>query len=204
MNHINQTDARTTIISVLRQTEREGMERVIRWLTEESDFFRAPASTRFHGNYEGGLAEHSLNVYNVALRLRDQLRQLAPEKADISDESIAIAALLHDVCKANVYTHSTRRQLINGFWKDVPAYTVDYSELPVGHGEKSVVRLLRLGLNLTDEEILAIRWHMSAWYLAFQSTEEKSQYGMAKDLCPLVSLIQSADELAANFLEETR
>jgi len=200
-----QMDAqRDVFIGLLRSHERPGMERVIRWLTEESDFFSAPASTRFHGNYPGGLAEHSLNVFRIALRLRDQLRELAPEKADISDESIAIAALLHDICKANVYTKEVRKRLVDGRWTEVEAYGVDYSEMPVGHGEKSVIRLLRLGLEMTDDEILAIRWHMAAWYLSFQSAEEKSHYGEAKDRCPLLTLIQSADELAANFLEEVR
>jgi len=200
-----QLDAqRDVFIGLLRSLERPGMERVIQWLTEESDFFSAPASTRFHGNYPGGLAEHSLNVYRIALRLRDQLRELAPEKADISDESIAIAALLHDICKANVYTKEVRKRLVDGRWMEVEAYGVDYSELPVGHGEKSVIRLLRLGLEMTDDEILAMRWHMAAWYLSFQSAEEKGQYGEAKEQCPLLSLIQLADELAANFLEEVR
>lgn len=82
--------------------------------------------------------------------------------------------------------------------------TVDYSEFPLGHGEKSVIRLLRLGLALTDDEIMAIRWHMSAWDLPFQSPEAHNNLGEAKERCPLLTIIQAADGLAYHALEEKR
>ena len=92
------------IIELLKATERERIDRVIDYLENKSDYFTAPASTAFHGNYSGGLAEHSLNVYNVAMKVKAAMVELKPELANrLSDESIAIVALLHDLCKTNVY-----------------------------------------------------------------------------------------------------
>ena len=80
-------------------------------------------------------------------------------------------------------------------------YTTNYSDFPVGHGEKSVIRLLQLGLQLTDDEIQAIRWHMTAWELPFQSGEAKSYLNAAKNKCQLLTIIQTADGLASAILE---
>jgi hypothetical protein len=195
-----------TIIDLLRSTNREGMENVINWLCNESDFFTAPASTVFHGNYAGGLAEHSLNVYNMAIDLREMLLKHKPElQHQVPTESIIIAALLHDICKANIYkTVTKKRQNASGCWEVYQAYTTDYSEFPLGHGEKSVILLLRLGLQLTNDEMMAIRWHMTAWDLAFQNPEAKSNLNEAKNQCPLLSIVQSADGLASAILEEKR
>ena len=195
-----------TIIDLLRSTNREGMENVINWLCNESDFFTAPASTVFHGNYAGGLAEHSLNVYNMAIDLREMLLKHKPElQHQVPTESIIIAALLHDICKANIYkTVTKKRQNASGSWEVYQAYTTDYSEFPLGHGEKSVILLLRLGLQLTNDEMMAIRWHMTAWDLAFQNPEAKSNLNEAKNQCPLLSIVQSADGLASAILEEKR
>lgn len=192
-----------TIIDLLRSTNREGMENVINWLCNESDFFTAPASTVFHGNYAGGLAEHSLNVYNMAIDLREMLLKHKPElQHQVPTESIIIAALLHDICKANIYQTVTKyRKDAQNNWETYATYTTDYSEFPVGHGEKSVIRLLQLGLQLTDDEILAIRWHMTAWELPFQSAEAKAYLNAAKNKCPLLTIIQTADGLASAILE---
>ena len=192
-----------TIIDLLRSTNREGMENVINWLCNESDFFTAPASTVFHGNYAGGLAEHSLNVYNMAIDLREMLLKHKPElQHQVPTESIIIAALLHDICKANIYkTVTKKRQNASGSWEVYQAYTTDYSEFPLGHGEKSVILLLRLGLQLTNDEMMAIRWHMTAWELPFQSGEAKAYLNAAKDKCPLLTIIQTADGLASAILE---
>ena len=118
---------------------REGADKLLAYLCSENcDFFTAPASTRFHGNYEGGLCEHSLNVYDC---LVDQLnRPRVKEKYGISysDESIAIAGLLHDLCKVNFYKVSSRNvKNEQGKWEAVPYYTIE-DTLPYGHGEKSV------------------------------------------------------------------
>ena len=172
----------------LRKTNREGVENIIA-LFEEQGFFTAPASTRFHLNYEGGLVEHSLNVCDMALEIRnmligrdDTLRELLPE------DSVIIASLLHDTCKGDIYKPVMKKQKNQfGVWTDVPGYDVDYSSFPLGHGEKSVIVLLQNGLELTDDEIMAIRWHMNAWDLPFQSPEAKNNYNTAKNLCPLLA-----------------
>ena len=88
-------------------------------------------------------------------------------------------------------------------WEDVKEYQIGYENFPMGHGEKSVIVLLLSGLQLRDEEMLAIRWHMAAWDLAFQSPEAKSNINAARDKYPLCGLIQCADTLAANILEHT-
>ena len=187
---------------LLLATKREGMEDVIERL-EEQGFFKAPASTTFHLNYEGGLLEHSMNVCDMALELREMMLR---KKEGLSDslpkESVIIAALLHDVCKADVYKPAIKRQKNeHGVWCDVPGYDVDYRGFPLGHGEKSVIWLLQNGLKLTTDEIIAIRWHMTAWDLPFQSPEMKGNLNAAKERCPLLPLIQAADGLAANILE---
>ena len=189
-------------IQLLRSTNREGIENVINWL-EQTDFFTAPASTVFHGNYLGGLLEHSMNVAIMAHDVHEMLCKHRPELAEqVTRENIIIATLLHDICKANIYKTTTRkRQNASGAWEAYEAYTTDYSEFPVGHGEKSVIRLLQLGLQLTEDEILAIRWHMTAWELPFQSAEAKAYLNAAKNKCPLLSIIQTADGLASAILE---
>ena len=187
---------------MLLSTKREGMENVIEKL-EELGFFKAPASTKFHLNYEGGLLEHSMNVCNMALELRELIIRKKEELHDaLPKESVIIAALLHDVCKADIYKPAIKRQKNEcGVWCDVPGYDVDYGNFPLGHGEKSVIWLLQNGLKLTADEIMAIRWHMTAWDLPFQSPEMKGNLNAARNRCPLLTLIQAADGLAAHLLE---
>ena len=188
----------------LRKTNREGIENILE-LFEEQGFFTAPASTKFHLSHEGGLVEHSLNVCDMALEIRkmligrdDSLRERLPE------DSVIIAAMLHDTCKGDIYKPVMKKQKNQfGVWTDFPGYDVDYSNFPLGHGEKSVIVLLQNGLTLTDDEIMAIRWHMNAWDLAFQSPEAKGNINMARNICPLLSVIQTADNLAANIIENS-
>ena len=196
------SELKTKYKEMLLSTNREGMENVIERL-EEQGFFKAPASTKFHLNYEGGLLEHSMNVCDMALELRELIiRKKEGLRISLPKESVIIAALLHDVCKADIYKPAVKRQKNeHGIWCDVPGYDVDYSNFPVGHGEKSVIWLLQNGLKLTADEIMAIRWHMTAWDLAFQSPEMKGNLNAARERCPLMALIQAADGLAANLLE---
>ena len=93
------------------------------------------------------------------------------------------------------------RKDANGRWETYTGYDVDYSRFPMGHGEKSVIMLLQMGLDLTDDEMMAIRWHMSAWDLPFQSNEEKSSLNAAREKCPLLTVIQAADGIASGILE---
>ncbi len=189
-------------LQLLRSTNRKGIENVITWL-EQSDFFEAPASTVFHGNYPGGLAEHSFDVAITANDIREMLIRRKPEiEQQVSRDNIIIAALLHDVCKANIYKKTVKyRKDQNNQWETYESYSVDYSELPVGHGEKSIIILLRCGLQLTNDEILAIRWHMNAWDLPFQSAEAKGNMYEAKEQSPLLSIIQAADGLTSALID---
>lgn len=193
---------RERFCKILRDTGRENIEYVIEDL-EALGFFEAPASVRNHFNFPGGLMQHSLNVYDMAMALRSAIVPMRPDMENVlRPDSIAIAALLHDVCKSDIYkkTVKKRRNEI-GVWEDIEGYDVDYSGLPVGHGEKSVIMLLRSGLDLEDEEIYAIRWHMGAWELPMQSIEMEKSYRTAQQKSPLVALIHTADTLAAQILE---
>lgn len=196
------TDNKQEFIDMLRSTGREGMEDTIAEI-EELGFFEAPASSKFHLNEEGGLVQHSLNVCKCALAVRESMLQMDDSLLEyLPKDSVIIASLLHDVCKADIYKKVMKKQKNSfGIWTDVPGYDVDYSNFPLGHGEKSVIVLLRCGLDLTDDEIMAIRWHMQAWDLPFQSADIKGNMNKAKDICPLLTLIQTADGLASGLLE---
>lgn len=189
----------------LRSTGRDGVEEILTML-EELGFFKAPASTRFHLCYEGGLVEHSLNVCDVALQTREVMIKMNKNiESRLPIDSVIIAALLHDTCKADVYKPTSlgvsKMAKLIGQGNKVAPYQVDYGRHPFGHGEKSVILLLQNGLKLTNDEMLAIRWHMSAWDLPFQSYEILGNINKAKAICPLVTLIQTADGLASNLIE---
>lgn len=200
-NYLTMGDMKEEFVSLLKSTGRKGIDSVLSYL-DKAGFFRAPASVSRHLCHDGGLLEHSLNVYHTAIRLRKQMVIMRPEvESRLPLESVAVSALLHDVCKANIYRKITKyRKDANNRWESYDGYDADYSRFPLGHGEKSVVMLLRLGLELTNDEILAIRWHMSAWDLSFQSFESKSNISAASDV-PLVAILQAADALAAHILE---
>lgn len=170
-------------IALLKQVDREGMDNLIDFLNR-SDFFEAPASTRFHGCYKGGLLEHSMKVYEIL-----------KTKTEDSD-SVKIIALLHDICKANFYKVDYRNaKNEQGVWEKVPYYTVD-DTIPYGHGEKSVMMLSEF-IKLTPEERYAIRWHMGF-------TEPKELYttiGQAYKKYPIALLVHEADLEATYFYD---
>lgn len=170
-------------INLLKQTNREGMNKLIEFL-ERTDFFEAPASTRFHGCFKGGLLEHSLKVYEI-------LKTKTEDSA-----SVKIIALLHDVCKANFYKVDYRNaKNEQGVWEKVPYYTVD-DTIPYGHGEKSVMMISEF-IKLTPEERYAIRWHMGF-------TEPKELYGtigIAYKKYPIALLTHEADLEATYFYD---
>ena len=188
--------------NILRETGRRGIDNVLVEL-DKFGFYSAPASTKFHGSYSGGLLMHSLNVYDEAMMVLEMQLRLCPGIEQlIPGGSIAIAALLHDVCKAEIYKPEIKkRKNAEGVWESYDGYGVDYSNFPLGHGEKSVIRLLKWGLQMTDDEIMAIRWHMSGFDLAFQSPESRANYGAATEKCPLLAIIKAADGLASHILE---
>lgn len=197
-------DKKTEFVELLRSTKRKGVQGVIDAL-DSLGFFAAPASANHHLNVEGGLLEHSLNVCNMALSIRETLINKDEYlRLALPRESVIIAALLHDVCKSDIYKPSEKNVKNDmGIWESLPCYIVTYEHFPLGHGEKSVIMLMRCGLDLTDDEILAIRWHMNAWEIPFQSPEARNSYNVAKFRCPLISLIQAADGLSAGILEAT-
>lgn len=184
-------------LGLLRSTGIEEIDDFINEL-ENTEFFKAPASMNGHLCYEGGLMIHSLNVYYAARRIRDAFADMRPDVFEkISDESLIIASLLHDMCKADLYVK--KREARQEFGQS--QYSTTYGSLPIGHGEKSVVRLLQMGLGLTDAEICAIRWHMGAWSVNDSDSEEKGNFRRAVDNYPLVALIQLADTAAAQIIE---
>ena len=176
--------------------KREGADKFLEYLESKScDFFTAPASTRFHGSYEGGLVEHSLNVYDCLHQYLDRERVKEVYGLRYSEESIAIAALLHDVCKINFYKPGTRNvKDENGVWQKVPTYEID-DKLPYGHGEKSVY-ILSGYMRLTREEAFAIRYH-----LGFAGDEDARNVGKAFEMFPLAFALSVADMEATYFLE---
>ena len=183
-------------VSIFREKiKREGSEDLLNFLlSESSDFFTAPASTRYHGAEAGGLCRHSLNVYDC---LCDQLAR--PRMKNLygihySEESIAISALLHDLCKINFYRVESRNVKKNGVWQAVPYYTID-DRLPYGHGEKSVY-IISGFMRLTRDEAFARRYHMG-----FSGPEDNGTIGKALEMFPLAFALCVADMEAAYFME---
>lgn len=178
-------------LNLLRSIQREGMEDLIKFI-ENTDFFKAPASTRFHGNFEGGLLEHSMKVYEI---LKEKLNN-APVPMNISEDTIKIVALLHDICKVNYYKVDYRNAKNDlGVWEKVPYYTVE-DTIPYGHGEKSVMMITEY-MKLTVEEKYCIRWHMGF-------SEPKELYttlGQAFKKFPLALLLHEADLEATYFFD---
>jgi len=187
------------ICEKLRQTKREGIEDTIHLLSAHG-YFLAPASARHHLNCVGGLAAHSLNVYEAAMVIYKNMTRLDRfERPVMSEDSVTLVSLLHDVCKISLYKPRYQEDMNN--WER--PYILDFGEFPLGHGEKSVVMLMQFGLKLTNDEIMAIRWHMGAWDLPFQSYNQLGNYNKAKQICPLLTVLQCADELATSLMEET-
>ena len=171
--------------------KREGADKLLDYLIS-SDFFTAPASARFHSSYEGGLCEHSLNVYDCLKRIASNY-----EDKRISAESIAIAALFHDVCKVNFYKTEYRNVKVDGQWTQVPYYSIE-DTLPYGHGEKSVY-IISGFMRLTREEAMAINWHSGG----FDDRVRGGSFGMSQAYYkfPTAMLFHSAD-MMATYLDE--
>ena len=171
--------------------KRPGAEELFKWL-ESTDFFDAPASTKFHGNYAGGLCEHSVNVWEELLRL---LR--AYPEVKVSGETAAIVSLLHDLCKIGCYKTELRNKKVNGVWVQVPTYVFEEDFCFGGHGSKSVY-LAQKYIKLTDEEAVAINCHMGF------SDRSPGDYslGNAYENNLLAWLLHVADESAAYVREK--
>lgn len=184
-------------ISIFNENiKREGADKLLDFLENKSDFFTAPASTRFHNAFEGGLLRHSLNVYKCLVAYLERGRVKDMYKLEASAETAAIVALLHDLCKVNIYRVSYRNSKNDktGQWEKVPFYEI-HDNLPYGHGEKSVYMISGF-MRLTREEAMAIRWHMG-----FSGTEDKNTIGRALEKYPLAFALSVADMEASYFLE---
>lgn len=175
---------------------RPGADKLLEYLlSDKSDFFTAPSSTRYHGSYEGGLVEHSLNVYKCLVDYLQRPRTKELYGMDYSEETVALVALLHDICKMNFYAVDYRNaKNAQGQWEKVPYYTIN-DQLPYGHGEKSVY-IVSGFMRLTREEAFAIRYHMG-----FSGIEDKNSIGKAFEMFPLAFALSVADMEATYYLE---
>jgi hypothetical protein len=172
-----------------KNIQRVGADKLLEWL-ESTDFFTAPASTRFHSCHEGGLCEHSVKVwYRFAGNIDAAKFEPAPSR-----ETVAICALLHDVCKANYYKATTRnvKNEKTGQWEKAPYYTVE-EKFPFGHGEKSVFLIERF-MKLSVEEAIAIRFHMGEF-------EKDRSTSIAYRKYPLALILHVAD-IESTYLDE--
>ena len=199
---------------LLCSVRRDGMDRLIGYIRKNTDFYRAPASTRFHLASEGGLLQHSLNVYDC-LAAKKESPVWKPVLAGIPEDNLIIMALLHDICKANFYVEGTKNQKTYAaekvaaaedwqrkhdghgdyIWEAVKTYQVE-DQLPLGHGEKSVM-LIQCYIRLTMQEVMAIRWHMGF-------SEPKENYntlGLAMEKYPVILALHEADLEASKILE---
>ena len=188
--------ARDRFINIFKtKIKRDGADKLLDFLIS-SDFFTAPASARYHSAYEGGLLDHSLNVYDCLCAYLN--RDYAKEKFKLSysDETIAIVSLLHDICKVNVYKPGFRNvKNEQGKWEQVPTFEFD-DKLPYGHGEKSVYMISPF-IKLTREEAFAIRYHMG-----FSNVDDQRNVGKAFEMFPLAFALSTADMEATYYIEK--
>lgn len=182
-----------------QKVTREGANEFLKWL-QGTDFFGAPASSRFHLSRPGGLLEHSMNVYNRlrALVLFENSRKGTPVLNPKEECSVAICGLLHDVCKANMYVVEMKnRKNADGKWEKYAGYTIK-DNLPYGHGEKSVYLISKF-MELEEEEAMAIRWHMGGFDDAAKGGSPALKGVFQK--YPLAIMTHIAD-MQASYLDE--
>ena len=189
--------AKDTFVSIYREKiHRNGSENLLNYLlSDASDFFIAPSSTRYHSAYEGGLVQHSVNVYECLVDYLTRPRTKELYHMDYSEETVAVVALLHDICKLNFYKVELRNSKNDkGVWEKVPYYTIE-DTLPYGHGEKSVY-IVSSYMRLSREEAFAIRYHMG-----FSGTDPVNNVGRAFEMFPLALALHVADMEASYYLE---
>lgn len=188
-------DYKEKFISIFNQhISRDGAHELLSWISS-TDFFTAPASTKFHGAKKFGLVEHSVNVYQV-------LRNNYFDEND-DEESFAIVSLLHDVCKINIYKISYRnvKNDSTGVWEKVPFYSIDDS-FPFGHGEKSVFLIERF-MRLKPHEAVAIRWHMAGFDDSVKGAGFCSPISIAFQKYPLSVKLALADLHSTYLIENS-
>ena len=188
--------ARDRFINIFKtKIKREGADKLLDYLMS-SDFFSAPASARYHSAYEGGLLDHSLNVYDCLCAYLNRDYAKEKFKLNYSEETIAIVSLLHDICKVNVYKPGYRNvKNEQGKWEQVSTFEFD-DKLPYGHGEKSVYMITPF-MKLTREEAFAIRYHMG-----FSNVDDQRNVGKAFEMFPLAFALSTADMEATYYIEK--
>ena len=181
---------------LMATVERPGVDKLMEFISK-SDFYTAPASTKYHLSCEGGLLQHSLNVYDM-LKFKAEQEPFKSKLVNVPQESIVIVALIHDICKTYFYKATTRnvKNEQTGQWEKVPYYTIE-DKIPYGHGEKSVMMIEKY-ITLTNQERYAIRWHMGF-------SEPKEHYSMlsaAMEKYPLLLALMEADLEASYLIED--
>lgn len=193
----------------LGKVQRPGMDKLLNFI-RRSDFYMAPASTRFHLSCEGGLLQHSLNVLDALRSILTlsmdcgesaepchyEYRVAGKTVASVPQDSVIIIALLHDICKTYFYTTSWRnaKNEKTGKWEKVPYYTVQ-DKMPLGHGAKSAM-IIKQYIELTTPEMYAIWWHMG-----FMDTQNAQTINAAIRQYPIVWAMHTADMMASSFME---
>ena len=188
----------------LDKVQRPGMDKLLEYI-RSSDFYRAPASTKYHLACPGGLLQHSLNVLDAlrGLLLFNSITSsweyhTACKVVDtIPDDSVIIMALLHDICKTHFYSTSTRNQKNDrtGQWEKVPFYTID-DKMPLGHGAKSAM-IIKQYTTLTSQEMYTIWHHMGMT----GDYENDIAVGKSIEMYPAVLALHTADMMASKFME---
>jgi hypothetical protein len=203
--------------ALLGSVSKEGTDKLLRYIKKHTDFYTAPASTRFHSAYKGGLLQHTLNVYDC-LAAKKMSPMWAPILEKVSDESIIVIGLLHDLCKTNFYVETLKNQKTydaekvaaadprqvkhdatgDYIWETVTGYQIE-DKLPLGHGEKSVI-LAQSYIRLTCDEVMAIRWHMG--FSDMESPAEKASLSDAIRKYPICLAMAEADMEATYLMEK--
>lgn len=191
MNNLNAEQVKATVIARLKGINREGIPDLLNFLENESDYFKAPASTKYHSNFKHGLMIHS------HLLVESMLAKNKFYKLNIPEETIFLTGYLHDLCKVNFYekSYKIKKHPTTNAWVSVPGYDCN-EEVPLGHGEKSL-SIAQDYIKLTADEKLMIRWHMSV----FLSHDDIKGYSSACDKCKGVVLIATTDQEVDKFLE---
>ena len=184
------------ILDLLRSTERDGIDKLADYLSDSTDFFTAPASTRFHNNFSGGLAQHCLNVYENFKSL------LEIKGVEMSEDSIIICALLHDLCKCNTYVVETRnRKNEQGQWEKYNIWATNKEvDIPLPHSSRSIA-IIRKFIKLSIKEELTIFYHTGPY--GGEDYEYRNMLKAANEKYPQTVLFYVADTIASYLDEET-
>jgi len=189
------SEYKISILNAIQSIRVSGVDDLITWLTNETDFFTAPASTKFHGDYEGGLMIHSWMVYTI---LREKVSHY---KLEVPERAVVLSGLMHDVCKVNFYKRGTRnvKDEKTGQWSKEVIWMID-DKLPLGHGEESALLVSRF-IRLTDQEMEAIRWHMGGFTDGASDYIQGITLGAAMNKNKLLVLLNTADIESSHLIE---